>query len=149
MSTYDERLNAFAKFGMAALDRLVQDNSALFLSVDKKDAIEKIVATTRLRSDIPAPTSVDEAFDQMVVILGELLRDKKLSIANYGLSIMGENQYQDLVGRANGDVSVQPDPYAEVVRLYKTNVSEFNSRRASDEDFLERSNAAHAAGLLR
>jgi hypothetical protein len=149
MSNYDERVGAFAKYGMDAIDRLVRDHAELFLTVDQKDAVEKIVAVTRLRSDIPAPTSADEAYDQLMTILGELLRDSKLKAADYGLSVLGRNQYQDLVRRASGEVLPQPDPYAEVVRLYKTNVSEFNDRRASDPDFLQRSNAAQAAGLLR
>jgi hypothetical protein len=134
---------------MAAIDRIVRDHAELFLTVDQKDAVEKIVAVTRLRLDIPAPTSEDEAYDSLTAILGELLRDSKLKVAAYGLSVLGRNQYQELVRRASGELPPQPDPYAEVVRLYKTDVSEFNSRRATEPAFLQMSNKALELGLLR
>src|SRR5271170_4632474 len=101
MSDYDARVGAFAKYGMNAIDRLVQDNAELFLSIEEKDAAEKIVALTRLRSDLPAPE--DEAYDLLAMILGELLNDGRIKVAEYGLSTLGQNQYQALVRRASGE----------------------------------------------
>ena len=114
------------------------------------DAAQKIVALTRLRAnELPEPQSEDEMYQILADILGELLRDGKVKVADYGLSVLGHNQYQALVRRASGEAPPKSDPFAEVIRLYKTNITEFNDRRASDPEFLKRSNDAQAAGLLR
>jgi len=151
MSSYDERVGAFAKYGMGAMDRLVQDHAELFLSVDQKDAVEKIVAVTRLRSDIPAPTSVDEAYDQLAAILGELLRDSKLKVADYGLSVLGSNQYRELVNRvAPVEVAPAEDPhatYADVIAVFSGPTSVLNQKMKT-EPFRSRFNAAVAAGVI-
>lgn len=149
MSSYDERVRAYAQYGMQAIDRLLSDYAELLLSVDQKDAVEKIVAETRLRSDIPAPTSEDEAYDQLVAILGELLRDSKLKVADYGLSVLGSNQYRELVNRV-AEVAPAEDPhatYADVIAIYNGPTYELN-RLMKTEPFRTRFNEAVAAGLI-
>jgi hypothetical protein len=148
--SYESQLQKFQTLGMGAISRLVTDNAELFLSVSEEEAAKKIVALTRLRAnELPEPHDENEMYDILAALFGELLAQGQINIAPYGLSVMGHNQREELIRRASGEVLPQPDPYAEVVRLYKTNVSEFNDRRTSDPDFLERSNAAQAAGLLR
>lgn len=150
--SYQTQVDTFARLGMGALDKLTRETyPELFLSLNSGEVCASIAAVTRLRAnELPTPTTVQEMHDDIVVpIFAELVAFGQIKVADYGLSVMGQNQYQELIGRANGDVPAPQDIYSEVVRLYKSNVSEFNSRRASDPGFLERSNAAQAAGLLR
>ena len=148
--SYESQLQKFQTLGMGAISRLVTDNAELFLSVSEEEAAKKIVALTRLRANVlPEPRDENEMYEILATLLGELLGQGQINIAPYGLSVMGQNQYQELVRRASGEALPQPDPYAEVVRLYKTNVSEFNDRRSTEPAFLQMSNKALELGLLR
>jgi hypothetical protein len=95
--SYDSQIQAFAKFGMDAIDKLFADNSELMLSVDEKDAAEKIVGMTRLRAtELPTPTSAQEMYVILEGIFGELLSAGQIAIKSYGLSAIGKEDYNKL-----------------------------------------------------
>lgn len=102
MALYDDQMKAFARFGMGAIDKLFADNSELMLSVDEKDAAEKIVAATRLRAtELPTPNSVQEMCDILTKIFGELLASNTIAIKPYGLSVLGKEDFNKLVAIAS------------------------------------------------
>jgi hypothetical protein len=95
---YQTQLAAFTKFGGAACDMLVEEYSELFLSLDEKDVFEKSVAVAKLSAlDLPTPTSAKELCDILARILGELLAEGKIQIAEYGLSTIGQTEFNSLV----------------------------------------------------
>ena len=146
---YESQMKAFAKFGLTAGERLVQDNAELFLSLDEKTTVEAVISVVRLRAvELPTPASEEDCYNVFASILGELLSTGAIKPKSYGLSNLGREEFSNLV---NPPVqSSDPnDRFRDVIELYRGNVGEFNNRRASDADFLRRSNEANQLGILR
>jgi hypothetical protein len=152
MSDFNLRVQAFAKHGMNACDRLAENHKELFLSISVRDAFEKIVALTRMRDTIEPPRSEQEAYDAMEALLAELLYDGRLAVPKFGLSQDGQESCDYFVDlHANGRKAPITDPtelFADVVHLYRTDMAAFHERRANDPDFLRRSNEANSLRLL-
>jgi hypothetical protein len=152
MSDYNQRVKALARFGMGACDRLAEKHKELFLSIPVEDAFEKIVAVTRMDDTIEPPKNEDEAYAIMESILAELLFDGRLKVPTYGLGPNGRESFDFLVDLyQNGRIVPSTDPkeiYKDVVAQYRTNMAEFQHRRATDPDFLRRSNEANTLKLL-
>jgi len=166
MSTYNERVTAFAKFGMNASDRLAEKYKPLFLSVSVEEAFQKIVALTRMRETLEAPRSEEQAYDTLESLLAELLFDGRLKVAKHGLGPDGRESFDFLVDlHQNGRPQKSTDPkeiYADVISFYKESAAEsqgrgqsdvnrptlFQARRAQDPDFLRRSNEANSLKLF-
>jgi hypothetical protein len=149
---FNSQMLAFSKFGMDAIQQLFDDNAELFLSIDPKDATEKIVAVTRLHATkLRTPQSTDEMREILACILGGLLREGKLSINSYGLSALGKEEYNALVALPPPPVW-EPEPsgpavdFADVLDACR-NTSIFNEKMRSDA-FRERYQQAVAAGAL-
>jgi hypothetical protein len=151
MSDYDKRVLAFAKYGMGACDRFTQRHKELFLSIPEQDAFEKIVALTRMR-DIEPPRSEDEVYTVIEDLFAELLYDGRLKVPSYGLSQDGRESFDYLVDlHQTGRPVPSTDPkeiYKDVITQYRTNMAEFQNRRATDPEFLRRSNEANTLKLL-
>jgi uncharacterized protein (UPF0335 family) len=123
--SYDSQLQKFQSLGMGAISRLVQDNSELFLSISEEEVARKIVALTRLHAnELPEPQDGNDMYEILATFLGELLRDGKIPIAEYGLSIQGQNELRALVSRVASleieDEEPVADEFAEVVSDWKT-----------------------------
>lgn len=122
--SYDSQLKKFQTLGMGAISRLVSDNAELFLSISEEDAAKKIVALTRLRAnELPEPQDEIDMYNILADLLGELLRDGKIPIADYGFSVQGQNEFRALVSRVESrepeEQAPVADPYAEVVEDFK------------------------------
>jgi hypothetical protein len=166
MSDFNVRVQAFAKHGMAASDRLAERHKALFLSVPVETAFEQIVALTRLRDSIEPPADEAAAYDIMEELLAEILFDGRLKVAAHGLGPDGRESYDYLIGlHQNGRPQKSTDPreiYGDVISFYKESAEEFQrrgqsdvnrptlfqTRRANDPDFLRRSNEANSLKLF-
>jgi hypothetical protein len=151
MSDYDTRIRALEKYGMQAAGKLVSDHKELFLSVSEKDAFEKIVALTRLRETIEPPASEDEAYKLLESLLAELLYDGRVKPI-HNLSTYGRESFHYLIAlheNPNPVKSTDPnDSYADVIQLYRTDMANFLKRRATDAEFLRRSNEANSLRIL-
>jgi hypothetical protein len=149
MSTFIARVNAFAKYGGACVERFVRDHEELFLSLDERQVFESVASASRLNEDLPVPQSEQDAYFLIARILVELFEQNRIRLV-HPLTTLGTGEYQRLMEFVRKGGSTEPqDLYAEAIQLYKRDVNAFNDRRAADPDFLERSNAANAAGLLR
>jgi hypothetical protein len=152
MSDYNERMAALGKFGMNACDRLAEKHKELFLSIPVQDAFEKIVAITRMRDTIEPPRNEEEAYVILENLLAELLYDGRLKVPAYGLSQDGRESFDFLVGlHRNGRPAPSTEPkdvYADVISLYRSDMAMFHERRASDPEFLRRSNEANSLKVL-
>ena len=78
--------------------------------------------------------------------------DGRLAVPKFGLSLDGQESFDYLVDlHENGRKAPVTDPkelFADVVHLYRTDMAMFHERRASDPEFLRRSNEANAFRLL-
>jgi len=145
MTDFTERINGFTKFGPGAVDKLVDDFSELFLSISEKEVFEKIAALTRIREEIEVPRSVADAYRICVPLFVELLERGKITFL-HSLSTLGTEDYRRLLRFAKSGPPA--DSYEDCIRLYRNDMSEFNRLRASDPQFLARSNKAHELHLL-
>jgi hypothetical protein len=139
---------------MDAISRLIADNSELFLSLDEDDTAQKIVAITRLRAtELPTPTSTEETYDILARILGELLAAGKIQIKNYGLSAVGLEEFNGLVGLINPPapaISIVVDPrdeFSDIIAIYRGPAHIFNAKMKT-EPFRTRFDGACAAGVI-
>jgi hypothetical protein len=151
MSDYNARVLALEKFGMQAAGRLAETHKELFLSIPVKDAFEKIVALTRMRDAIEPPKSEQEAYKILESLLAEMLYDGRLKVPAYGLSQVGRASFDYLVGlheNPNPTPKTPQEQYADVVKIYKTDMQLFQERRAQDPEFLRRSNIANELHLF-
>jgi hypothetical protein len=151
MSDYNTRVASLEKFGMQAADRLAETHKELFLSIPVKDAFEKIVALTRMRDDIEPPKSEQEAYKILESLLAELLYDGRLKAPEYGLSLDGRESFDYLVGlheNPNPTPKTPAELYADVVKIYRTDMKTFLERRANEPEFLRRSTEADALHLF-
>jgi hypothetical protein len=83
---------------MDAIGKLFSDNAELMLSVDEADAAAKIVSLTRIHAvQLPTPTSVDEMYLLLAKIFGELLSAGTIAIKPFGLSTIGQEDFNRLV----------------------------------------------------
>jgi|SRR5580704_3097128 hypothetical protein len=170
MSDYQERVDAFAVFGPGAITRAFADHSELLLSISERDASEKVVSALRLRNDLDVPRNEDEAYATIVRLLGELLAAGAIALPEYGLSTLGEGDFNKLLSKAapykpkwdrnildyflslprQAPPSAEPrDIYADVIATFRSGASEFNRRRADEPDFRKRSDEAQSLGILR
>ena len=151
MNNYEARIAALERFGMQAAGKLVEDHKELFLSVSEKDAFEKIVALTRLRESIEPPTSEEGAYKILESLLAELLYDGRVKPI-HSLSTYGRESFEYLTAlHENPNPTKSDDPkeiFADVIALYRSSMSEFQKRRATDAEFLRRSNEANSLRLL-
>ena len=150
--SFDSQVKAFARFGPAALEQLKAEYAEFFLSVDHEDVAAKLAALTRILVDeVPTPGSVREMKDLLAVCLGVLLTHGNIQAKEFGFSTLGANECRALqqLADTNPKPKTPAEIYGDVVLLYQTNVEEFNQRRASDPAFVQRSDEALAAGLLR
>ena len=98
-------------------------------------------------------TACDRAFfSGAEALLAELLYDGRLAVPKFGLSLDGQESFDYLVDlHENGRKAPVTDPkelFADVVHLYRTDMAMVHERRASDPQFLRRSNEAKAFRLL-
>ena len=150
---YDSQIQKFSRFGMNAIDRLLENYSELALSLDGMTGA-KLAAISRLRaSELPELRNESDVYSALERIFGELLRDGKFDIASFGFSTEGRNQYRKLVTLANSSPEAQTkepaDSFADIIHTYKNNVAEFNQRRKDDPDFRVRSDKAQELRLLQ
>jgi len=152
MSDFNVRVQAFATYGMGACDRLAEKHKELFLSIPVEDAFQKIVALTRMRDNLEPPRSEQEAYDAMEALLAELLYDGRLAVPKFGLSVDGQESFDYFLDlHENGrkaPVTAPKELFADVVHLYRTDMATFHDRRASDPEFLRRSNEANSLKLF-
>lgn len=111
-----------------------------------------MVALTRLRDEIDPPKNEEEAYGILESLLSELLHDGKLRVPDYGLSSSGRESFESLVALYDNprpEPSTDPkDLLSDVIQLYRTNIAEFNQRRAGDLEFRRRSDEANSLRLL-
>jgi hypothetical protein len=136
--SYQEKVNAFARFGMQALDLIANENSELFLSIDRDDAFSKVAALSRLRAnDLKAPNSAQELKIVLARLLGELLAAGKIGIKNYGLSILGQEELRNLIAFSQSPIEVDPwqnldaDAYRQMQPLEKARLYAHDPRFAA------------------
>jgi hypothetical protein len=156
MSTYDEQIAAFAKFGMDAIEQLPKIYFELFLSLKEQDAIEKIVSFTRLyASELPTPTTTEEMYKILERALGDLLAADKIKVSEYGLSDAGKAQYNYLVN-LSAPVEAAPvapavtdpkDELRDVIDAFNGPTITFNAKM-KDTKFRQRFDQAVALNLV-
>lgn len=150
---YTSQMQAFATHGMQAIEKVFNDNAEFALSINVEDATQKVVAVSRLiATSVATPKSVDDMYVILKRILGELLRRKKIAIAPYGLSAIGQEQYNRLVSLpAPPEPEVEPSgpihEFRDVIAVCKGPIETFN-KQMQDAAFRARYEAASAAGAL-
>jgi hypothetical protein len=151
MSDYNARVRGLAKCGNAA-GQLVGRHRQLFFSIPEEETFQKIVAVIRTDDSIEPPQTEEEAYALVESILAELLYDGRIKISKVGLSPFGKESFDFLVGlHENGRPVPSTDPkeiYKDVVNLYRTDMTSFQNRRATDPEFLRRSNEANDLHLF-
>lgn len=149
MSEVDMRFYKLQTAAGKVIPRMLENNVALFLSVPAAEAVSMIGSLLRVRVlEIEPPATDEEAYVLVETLLGELLYDGKLK-ARFNLGSEGMRTFERLCRLYQDGPPAAPDPFLEVVDLYKNDVAAFTARRAQDENFRVLSDQALAAGRLR
>jgi hypothetical protein len=148
---YTETMNAFYRYGQEAICKVIAENSALFLSLDESKVAELMVSTVRLQAlELPMPRDEGQCYEQLLTVVGNLLKGGKVDLKPYGLSVAGRNQYHALINRVSPPAP-STDPaviYADVVALHAGPKNLFDDRWRTDERFRTRAYEATALGLI-
>jgi hypothetical protein len=150
MTTYNAKIAAWQKYGVAAIGKLMEGYGELCLSLPEEKVIaEALVSKTKLGAEVPI--SEDTAYSLLEKFFAELIQDGKLKFADFGLSTAGREELAHLAGLlspSTRSVTTQPvDDFADVVSIYR-GPSEILNRKIKNPEFKARFDAAISAGLI-
>lgn len=155
MSAFQEKLKSLEKYLPDAIDALWETYSELLLSLDKEQVVNGIVAYLRLNGGVL--TSESDATSMVVVAFANLLSSQKLTIAPFGLSVLGRESLNELLAFVNAatatplappaPVETPEEKYQDVVQAFAGSAVELN-RLMRTPEFKKRVAEAEAAGVI-
>jgi hypothetical protein len=151
-NTYQYAMQQLGRFGAEGFDLLRERFSELFLSLpDEKQLGFALGAWAKLNwQSFDPPQSAEGAAVILETALANLLKAGKLSLAAYGVSTLGQEEYNSLLARIEPVVAESTeDSHAQAVREFHELPShEYNQLWKTDAAFRARADAASAAGAL-